>query len=121
MYNIVIYKNKQTACHIKSNSLTYYDNVIFIHAALDNKDLSCLTFKFTKSYLNTAHHSLTKCDTLPKKTIILWKEAKEKCILNDDGKPTDGFLFISGNDGNAENCLRMFGFDVYQHGKLSES
>lgn len=58
---------------------------------------------------------------IAKKTIILWKEAKKKCILNDDGKPTDGFLFISGNDGNAENCLRMFGFDVYQHGKLSES
>lgn len=48
-----------------------------------------------------------------KKIIIFWKEVKEKCILNDDGKLIDGFFFISGNDGNVENCLRMFGFDVY--------
>lgn len=55
-----------------------------------------------------------------KKTIILWKEAKKKCILKDDGQPTHAFLFISGDNANAEDCFRMFGFGVYQHEELSE-
>lgn len=56
-----------------------------------------------------------------KKALILWKEAREKCILKDDGQPTDEFLLMCGENGNAEDCLRMFGFDVYQLEKIGES
>lgn len=56
-----------------------------------------------------------------KKALILWKEAREKCILKDDGQPTDEFLLMCGENGNAEDCLRMFGFDVYQLEKIGET
>lgn len=58
---------------------------------------------------------------LPKKANILWQKAQEKCILKDDGKPLDGFLLIHrDDDGNVTDCLKTYGFDVYQQEKLFE-
>lgn len=52
---------------------------------------------------------------------ILWKKAKEICMLKDDGNPTNGFLLLCGVDEkNVEDCLKRFGFDVYQQKKMCE-
>lgn len=57
-----------------------------------------------------------------KKANILWQKAQEKCILKDDGKPLDGFLLIHrDDDGNVTDCLKTYGFDVYQQEKLFEA
>lgn len=58
---------------------------------------------------------------ISKKASILWEEAKEKCILKDSGKPTDGLLLICGGEGHVEDCLKIFGFDVYLQEKLFET
>lgn len=56
---------------------------------------------------------------ITKKVGILWKEAKEKCNLKDDGKPTNGLLLISEDDERTVNdCLKVVGFDVYHLERL---
>lgn len=57
-----------------------------------------------------------------KKSGILWKDAKEKCILKDGGKPTDGLLLVCEDDeGIVNKCLKVAGFDVYKYERLLES
>lgn len=59
---------------------------------------------------------------ISKKSGIIWKDAKEKCILKDGGKPTDGLLLICEDGETTINkCLKVAGFDFYQHEKLLEN
>lgn len=57
-----------------------------------------------------------------KRSGILWKDAKEKCISKDGGKPTDRLLLICEDDEDIVNeCLKIAGFDVYKYDRLLES
>lgn len=87
----VIYENGHKIYRIKYNSLSTIlimfiaiflvcIYLTFIHAALDKEDLSCPTFKFTKSYLNTAHHSFTYWDTLPRRPLFFGKKRKRNAF-----------------------------------------
>lgn len=59
---------------------------------------------------------------ITKKAGILWKEAKEICILKASGIPTEGPLLICKDDeSNVNDCLKVAGFDVYQQEKLLKS
>lgn len=67
-------------------------------------------------------HQLNLFRYITKKSGILWKDAKEKCILKDGGKPTDGLLLICEDDeGTVNECLKVAGFDVYKYEKLLET
>lgn len=74
-----------------------------------------ITFEFGPPQLNLFRY-------ITKKSGILWKDAKEKCILKDGGKPTDGLLLIFEDDESTiDECLKVAGFDVYQHEELLET
>lgn len=67
-------------------------------------------------------HQLNLLRYIIKKSRILWKDAKEKCILKDGGKPTDGLLLICEDDeGIVNKCLKVAGFDVYKYERLLET
>lgn len=71
-----------------------------------------ITYEYGPPQLNLFRYVTKKASTL-------WKEAKEKCILKDEGKPTEIFYLICGEDeNNVEDCLKGFGFDVYQQEKM---
>lgn len=78
------------------------------------------SFKFYKVIFEYGPPQLNLFRYVTKKSLILWKEANGKCILKDDKKPTDEFLLMCGDNADAEDCLRMFGFDVYQLEKMEE-
>lgn len=92
---------------------------VFIYAALCKKDQMSSAYKRTKSHLNTAPPQLNLFRYVTKKASTLWKEAKEKCILKDEGEPIEIFhLICEQDDSNVETCLKRFGFDDYQLDKM---
>lgn len=77
-----------------------------------------IVFKYGPTQLNLFRYVIKKAN-------ILWQKAQEKCILKVGGKPLDGFLLIHrdddiDDDGNVTDCLKTYGFDVYQQEKLFE-
>lgn len=60
-----------------------------------------IIFKFGPPKLNIFSNIAMKAG-------ILWKEAKQKCILKDCGKPTDGLLLRCGDDEtNVVDCKTL--------------
>nr|XP_034316397.1 uncharacterized protein LOC117685919 isoform X2 [Crassostrea gigas] len=67
-------------------------------------------------------HQLNLFRYITKKSGILWKDANEKWILKNGGKPTDGLILICEDDeGTVNTCLKMAGFDVYKYERLEEN
>lgn len=78
-------------------------NLLF-NSVLVKEDNTCQIYRLIKSYLNTVQRSLTFSDMLSKRSL-------------------DGFLLIhrDDDDGNVTDCLKTYGFDLYQQQKLFES
>lgn len=100
--------------------LYLYLEFYFITKALERRNVSSLqTYKIIFEF---GPHPLNLLRYIIKKSGILWKDAKEKCILKDGGKPTDGlFLICEDDEGIVNKCLKVACFDVYKYERLLES
>lgn len=73
-----------------------------------------ITFEYGPPQLNLFRYVTQKASTL-------WRKAKEKCILKDNGKPMEGFLLMSGEDESiVRDSLKRFGFDKNKLEKMCE-
>lgn len=73
-----------------------------------------ITFEYGPPQLNLFRY-------VTQKASILWRKAKEKCILKDNGKPMEGFLLMSGEDESiVRDSLKRFGFDKNKLEKMCE-
>lgn len=112
MYTCSIVQNRKMWIHIFETQCFYLCSPLQKRPNVFSLQTFQITFEYGPPQLNLFRYVTKKASTL-------WKEAKEKCILKDEGEPIEIFhLICEQDDSNVETCLKRFGFDDYQLDKM---